>query len=93
MPLLLHPRFRQGGRSVSSRDATPKISLQGSVEEVDVRGTFEDWELQEMGRSKYDELVESFVVGDIISKKAAAYRAFIWRPNPRVLGERRRRMI
>ena len=57
-------------------------SLQGgSDDETDFIGAFEDWDVQEMERSEYEELAESFTIGGNISKKAAAYQAFLGRPN------------
>ena len=42
---------------------------------------FEDSELQHLGRSEYENLAEFYEVDGSISKKAAAFRNFMARPN------------
>ena len=72
--------FKRGEMPVSSRDATPLRARQDN-EDSDIDDTFEDSDLQHLGRSEYDNLAEFYEVDGSISKKATAFRNFMARPN------------
>ena len=73
--------FRKGTLPSSSR-ASPGVQEDFDNDiESEVGTRYEDSELRELDRADFDELAESFSIGGKLSKKAAAYRNFMSRPN------------
>lgn len=66
--------FKRGDLLISSRQTTPGIISDNESE-------FEDSDLQQLGRSEYEHLAETFEVDGGAAKQAEAYRNVMGRPN------------
>ena len=75
--------FKKGELPNSIR-SSPAISQDNSDEESEVTTRFEDSQFRDLQRSDFDTLSESYSISGRISKKAAAYRNFMSRPNVHV---------